>query len=238
MVEARILHLETATNVCSVALSEGERILALRETDEGRSHGSVLTIFMEEVLHEAALRPADIHAISISKGPGSYTGLRIGVSVTKGFAYAQSIPVIGIPTLKVLTESALQSSDMKKFRKNTSSFLLCPLLDAKRMEVYTALYNESGKEIEAVSAKIIDESSFNTHLKSNPIVFFGNGSDKITDLIQHPNAHFMKHINPSAKYMIPLAMKAYQAGVFENTAYFEPYYLKDFIATIPKKKLL
>jgi tRNA threonylcarbamoyladenosine biosynthesis protein TsaB len=140
MPEPRILHLETATNVCSVALSEGGKLLALRETDEDRSHGTVLTVFMQEVLTESGLKSTDIDAISVSKGPGSYTGLRIGVSVTKGFAYAQNIPVIGVSTLEVICIAALEDIRLKDIQKNHNEISLCPLLDARRMEVYTAYF--------------------------------------------------------------------------------------------------
>jgi tRNA threonylcarbamoyladenosine biosynthesis protein TsaB len=238
MTQPRILHLETATNVCSVALSEGLEILAFRETDEDRSHGSVLTVFMDEVLKGCGLNPTDIDAIAVSRGPGSYTGLRIGVSVTKGFAYAQNIPVIGISTLKVLAYAALNDSRVIEIQKNHSEIMLCPLIDARRMEVYSAVYSENGVEAEQVAAKIIDENSFINFLDLGQVVFFGNGSDKIRELIKHKNAHIIEGITPSAKYMVPLALESYQDEKFENTAYFEPFYLKDFIATTPKKKVL
>lgn len=237
MFEPRILHLETATNICSVALSEGEKMLSLRETDEDRSHGSVLTVFMQEVLDESGLKASDIDAISVSKGPGSYTGLRIGVSVTKGFAYAQNIPVIGISTLEVLCIAALEDKQVEKIRNKHPEIILNPLLDARRMEVYTAAFNQELEKLEDVSAKIIDERSFEALLNKGQVVFFGNGSDKITDTIKNANAHFISEIVPSAKYMIPLALQSYRKKQFEDTAYFEPFYLKDFIATIPKKKI-
>lgn len=237
MPQPRILHLETATNVCSVALSEGDTLLAFKETDEDRSHGSVLTVFMQKVLDQASYKASDIDAIAISKGPGSYTGLRIGVSVSKGFAYAQNIPVIGIPTLRVLTKAAMQDPRLKDIQKGSAPFLFCPLIDARRMEVYTALYSEQEDEIEEVSAKIIDENSFNEYLEKRNILFFGNGSDKIAEVITHQHAHFLTGVTPSAKHMLPMALKAYKEKNFEDTAYFEPFYLKDFIATIPKKKM-
>jgi tRNA threonylcarbamoyladenosine biosynthesis protein TsaB len=237
MNEPRILHLETATNICSVALSKGKKLLAIRETDEDRSHGAVLTVFMQEVLEESKLKATDIDAISVSKGPGSYTGLRIGVSVTKGFAYAHNISVIGISTLRVLCVAALDDIRLKDIQKDHNKISLCPLLDARRMEVYTAAFTEKGKKIEEVSAKIIDEHSFENLLEKGSVVFFGNGSDKIKDTIKHENAHFINGITPSAKHMIPLALQSYNKKQFEDTAYFEPFYLKDFVATIPKKKI-
>lgn len=237
MTKPRILHLETATNICSVALSEGGNLVAVKETDEDRSHGSVLTVFMDEVLREGGLSPSDIDAVAVSLGPGSYTGLRIGVSVTKGFAYAQDIPVIGISTLRLLTAAALCDARIRTLQQRYSEILLCPMIDARRMEVYTAVYSEKEIEIEAVTAKIIDDTSFNNLLKSGQLVFFGNGSDKIAEIIRHKNAHIISGITPSAKYMLPLALQAFHDKKFEDRAYFEPLYLKDFIATTPKKKL-
>lgn len=232
-----ILHLETATTVCSVALSKGDTILSFRETHEERSHGATLTLFMDEVLKESGINPAAINAIAVSKGPGSYTGLRIGVSVTKGFAYAQNIPVIGICTLRLMASAAMQNEAVRELQKQFPHLLLCPMIDAKRMEVYSAVYDFEGAEVEPVSAKIIDQNSFENYLDSGPVAFFGNGSDKIKETITHKNGHFIPGITPSSRFMVPLAVKNYQAGIFEDTAYFEPFYLKDFIATIPKKKV-
>lgn len=238
MSSPRILHLETATNVCSVALSEGGNLVSIRESREDRSHGSLLTVFMEEVIREAGLQPKDIDAISISKGPGSYTGLRIGVSVAKGFAYASDIPVIGINTLQALSCAAMNNEKIKELCKSFPKLLLCPMIDARRMEVYTALYDQNSKEVSPVEAKIVNEDSFKQILESSKIVFFGNGSEKVKEIITHPSAFFIEDISPSSRYMLPLALDSFSRKSFENTAYFEPFYLKDFVATIPKNKML
>lgn len=233
-----LLHIETATNVCSVALSKGEEIIALRESDEDRSHGSLLTVFINEVLKESELNPEDLDAISVSKGPGSYTGLRIGVSVTKGFAYAREIPVIGIVTLQAMAIAAMHNEAVKKLQLAYPDLLYCPMIDARRMEVYSAVYDKGLQEVEKVSAVIVEENSYSKLLAENKLVYFGNGSDKIIDTIKHQNAHFIKGIVPSASFMLPLALKAFKQKTFEDTAYFEPFYLKDFVATVPKNKML
>ncbi|MEX0987150.1 MAG: tRNA (adenosine(37)-N6)-threonylcarbamoyltransferase complex dimerization subunit type 1 TsaB [Bacteroidales bacterium] len=233
-----IIYVETATNICSVALCKGEDLISIRESDEDRSHGSLLTVFMDDVLKESGLVPGDIEAISVSKGPGSYTGLRIGVSVTKGFAYAMNIPVIGIITLQALAVAASSNESFRQLQKKYPDILLCPLIDARRMEVYSAVYDSGFKEIKPVSATIIDEHSFGDLLATKQVAFFGNGSDKVHGIISHPNAHIIKDINPSALHMMPLTLPAFEKKEFENSAYFEPFYLKDFIATTPKNKLL
>jgi tRNA threonylcarbamoyladenosine biosynthesis protein TsaB len=238
MTNPLILHLETATNICSVALSRGEEILAFRESQEDRSHGALLTPFMQEVLDEAGIGPDEINAIAVSKGPGSYTGLRIGVSVTKGFAYASNIPVIGIVTLQAMVVAATHNRHVQELQQQHPGLLFCPLIDARRMEVFSGLYDKNTDLLSPVAATVVDETSFAEKLASNHIAFFGNGSDKISDTIQHPHAHFIKEIYPSSQFMVPLALRNYKNDLFEDTAYFEPFYLKDFVATIPKKKVL
>jgi tRNA threonylcarbamoyladenosine biosynthesis protein TsaB len=236
--EPLILHLETATNVCSVALSEGEKILATRESSEDRSHGTLLTVFVEEVLKEAGKNAEQLDAVAVSKGPGSYTGLRIGVSATKGIAYARNIPVIGIGTLQSMTLTAMENKVVQQLLKDHPDLLFCPMIDARRMEVFSAIYDASLKETAPVSAIIVEENSFKNILDKQPVVFFGNGADKVRDTIRHEKAHFITGLEPSSKQMIPLASEAFRKKQFEDTAYFEPFYLKDFIATIPKKKVL
>ncbi len=236
--EPLILNIETATRICSVALSKGENLLSLRESNEDRSHGALLTVFMKEVLEETGTDPGSIDAIAVSKGPGSYTGLRIGVSATKGFAYARNIPVIGIVTLKSLTIAAMEQAGVREFIKAHDDLLFCPMIDARRMEVFTAIYDLDLNEINPVNAKIIDEDSFREILDEKPVMFFGDGAEKVKEVLKHDNAHFQEHIFPSAKFMIPLSIKAFLKKAFEDTAYFEPFYLKDFIATIPRRKVL
>jgi len=238
MKQPRILHIETATNICSVALSEGEKLLAIRESNEDRSHGSLLSVFMGEVLAEAGLKSGDLHAISVSKGPGSYTGLRIGVSAVKGFSYAIKLPVIGIDTLLALAIGARSTDTVKELITQHPDLILCPLLDARRMEVYSGFYTLSNSTFRKVSADIIDENSFKDILDSHPVCFFGNGAFKVKESLKHPNAFFVDGVEPSAKNMVPLCLDLYNKKEFEDVAYFEPYYLKDFVATIPKKKIL
>lgn len=238
MNQPRILHIETATNVCSVALSEGEELLSIRESDEDKSHGSLLSVYMDEVLTEAGFKPGDLHAISVSKGPGSYTGLRIGVSAVKGFSYALKLPIIGVDTLLALSIGAQSTDTVQKLITQHPDLLFCPLLDARRMEVYSVFYTLSNSTFRKVSADIIVENSYKEILDHQPVCFFGNGAFKVKETIQHSNALFVDEIDPSAKNMISLCLELFDEDKFENSAYFEPYYLKDFVATTPKKKVL
>jgi len=233
-----ILHIETATNVCSVAISEGEELLSIRESNEDRSHGTLLTVFVEEALKESGIATDRLDAVAVSKGPGSYTGLRIGVSATKGIAYARNIPVIGIVTLEAMVQAARASQEVMKLEKQHPGLLYCPMIDARRMEVFSAVYDAEIKMQVDVNAVIVDEKSFHEILEKNPVLFFGNGSDKVRDIIRHRNAHFVSSIDPSSRYMVTPALEAYRNSDFEDTAYFEPFYLKDFVATIPRKKVL
>jgi len=238
MNEPVILHIETATNVCSVAISRGNSLLALKESEEDRSHSALLTVFIDEILKDSGMEPGQLDAVSVSKGPGSYTGLRIGVSATKGIAYARNIPVIGIITLQAMAIAASENKKVKKQMDTHPDLLLCPMIDARRMEVYTALYDRKFREYRPVTAEIIDENSYKEILDKQPVLFFGNGAEKITGIIKHQNAVFESGIIPSSKWMIPLSLEAFEKQAFEDTAYFEPFYLKDFIATTPKRKVI
>lgn len=234
-----ILHLETATNICSVAVSKGDKLIALRESSEEKSHARLLTVFIREALQEASLEPADLDAVAVSKGPGSYTGLRIGVSTAKGLGYGLNKPVIGIITLQALAAGALEIPAIKSLQdKSEPPLLLCPMLDARRMEVYTGLYTPRLKPVQEISAVILDKSSFREQLKDHRMVFFGNGMPKFRETVTHMNAVFNTEVVPSAKHMIPIALEAFHTRQFEDVAYFEPFYLKDFIATTPRKKVL
>lgn len=226
-----ILHIDTSTEVCSVALSESNQLLALRESCEAMSHGANLSVFIRELLAENNLKVNHLSAIAVSRGPGSYTGLRIGVSTVKGLCYGADIPLISVNTLKQLTVGLIESH-----RPNHEA-LFCPMLDARRMEVYTAVYDSGLKEIKPIEAKIIDNNSFSSLLDKHTVYFFGNGAEKCAGVIQHKNAVFVTKIAASAKNMINLSVKKYQEKRFEDIAYFEPYYLKDFIATTPKNKI-
>jgi len=218
---AFILNIETATTVCSVALSDNEKLVAVREVNAGYTHAENITVFIDEVLKEAGLGPSDLDAVAVSRGPGSYTGLRIGVSAAKGLCYALDIPLIAVDTLAAMAQGMKSAKDV----------LLCPMIDARRMEVYCAVYDGSGREREPVSAKIIDESSFAGILEKNRVIFFGDGAAKCKAVLgKNSHAVFVDDIHPSSKHMIPLAWEKFSEKEFADLAYFEPFYLKEFIA--------
>lgn len=225
-----ILHIETATHVCSCALSSGKEVVFNRENYTKQSHASSLGVFIEEAVNVARAQRLKIDAVSVSSGPGSYTGLRIGVSEAKGIAYGLNTKLIAVPTLKLLAST--MASRMEK------DVLLCPMIDARRMEVYTSLYTTDLEEIEATTAKIVDSESFLKYLEKSKVAFFGDGALKCKDIITHPNALFIPDVHPLASQMVKLSMHAYEASQFEDVAYFEPFYLKDFVATKPKNKVL
>lgn len=238
MAEPLILHIETATDICSVALSEGNRQLSLVESGPERSHATLLNSFIRKAFEDSGRILNQVEAIAISKGPGSYTGLRIGVSTAKGLAYALEIPLLSSGTLKNMAYGALQHpSILSLIEKHGNKLLLCPMLDARRMEVYACFFASDMTVIREVAADVIDNDSYKELLKEHHIVFFGNGSFKCKEVLFHPNAHFVNEINPSAAQMIIPAFEKYKQQQFEDVAYFEPFYLKDFIATIPKKKV-
>ncbi len=232
-----ILHLDTSTQVCSVALSAEGKLLGIRESQDEKTHSRRLSVFIQELLKENGLHVGGLDAVAVGLGPGSYTGLRIGVSTAKGLAYASGLPVIGIGTLDILLEGALQNEEVKSCLERNATALLCPMIDARRMEVYTCLFTREGRRIEEVSARVVDEKSYRERLKTTPVIFFGNGAKKCREKIRDANAWFIEHIIPSARFMIPLAERSWQQKNFENVAYFEPFYLKDFVATIPRDKI-
>ena len=227
-----ILNIETSTNVCSVALSQDGVCLYEDVNMEGPSHAQVLAGYVKNAVSFADSHAIPIDAIAISKGPGSYTGLRIGVSEAKGVAYGRDAKLLSVPTLKLLTVPILLGHD-----ELPEDALLCPMIDARRMEVYCALYDRALNEVVQTQALVIDSDSFKGYLDKQPIYFMGNGADKCVETIQHPNAHFIKNIVPRAKNMIPLAEMAMTKEQFEDVAYFEPFYLKEFVATKSKKLL-
>jgi len=232
-----ILCLETSTKVCSVALGQKGKLLALKESlDEKHSHAENLTLYIEDVCSKAKISLKDISAVAVSKGPGSFTGLRIGVSTAKGLCYALNKPLIAINSLEVMALGQTFPADRQSVRAESRaqiSNLYCPMIDAKRMEVYCAVYDENLNEIKKTSAEIIDENSFSDLLQKNKIMFFGDGATKCKIKITHPNAVFVDDINPSAQFMIPIAEKYFSDPEFsgEDVAYFEPFYLKDFLGT-------
>ena len=223
-----ILHIETSTELCSVALSRGLDCIAVKENCEGRNHSAILTLFIEELLVENNISTKQLDAIAISSGPGSYTGLRIGLSTAKGLCYGGDIPLISVSTLQTMCIAFANQHVVPDFA------LLCPMIDARRLEVYTALFDKKGEQIEKTTAEIITEQSFASCLNDCQIYFFGNGSSKCRSIITHPNAVFADNFKHSARYMIQPALQSFNEKRFEDVAYFEPYYLKDFIAG-PKK---
>jgi tRNA threonylcarbamoyladenosine biosynthesis protein TsaB len=226
---ALILNIETATQVCSVGLSNGKEMLSIRESHEKNIHASKVTVFTEEVLKEAGKEMKDLDAVAVSMGPGSYTGLRIGVSAAKGFCYALDIPLIAIPTLQSMALGAMLFVDEK-------NALLCPMIDARRMEVYTALFDHHNGEVKKTEALIVDGDSFDAELAANTIYFFGDGAEMCRETLDPKGMIFIDDVHPSAKSLAQIAAQKYEAESFENLAYFEPYYLKDFIAGIPNVK--
>ena len=232
-----ILNIETATGVCSVALAKDGQLVGLRESNTKNSHSSVLTIFIDEVVTASGFSMSEIDAIAVSEGPGSYTGLRIGVATAKGLCYALDIPLIGVNTLQAMALGMALPTTASPKREGEISTLYCPMIDARRMEVYCAIYDEKGKEIREIRAEIIDENSFMEYLAKNKVVFAGDGALKCRPLLdKHPNVQFLADFQASAKFMIPLSEEKYSSKKFEDLAYFEPYYLKDFIAGKPRVK--
>lgn len=226
----RILALETATKNCSVALFENDQLVDFEEQYGAYSHAENLASFAQKLLSRNKLTFADLQAIAVSKGPGSYTGLRIGVSFAKGLCFSLQIPLISVDTLAQMASGLVQA-------KKEENALYCPMIDARRMEVYAALYNKDLEQVRGIEAEVIDENAYGLFLDQQKVYFLGDGSAKCEEVIQHPNAHFVSFDAPSARYMGLLAWKAYQQKQFENVAYFEPFYLKEFVA-IKSKKLV
>ena len=226
-----ILHIETSTEVCSVAVSQDGLLIYSKEDFNGPSHAVTLGVFVDEALSFAEHHAIPVDAVAVSCGPGSYTGLRIGVSMAKGICYGKNIPLIGIPTLEVMSVPVLLHEDLP------DDALLCPMIDARRMEVYAAIYDRSLKVCREIGTDIIDDNSYIDFLDAHPVYFFGNGASKCREKINHRNAHFIDDVYPLAKWMFPLAEKAMAVGDFKDVAYFEPFYLKEFVASTPKKLL-
>lgn len=231
-----ILNIETATPVCSVALARNGEVVACREEEGRNSHSSVLTTFFQEVLDEAGITAQQLDAVAVSRGPGSYTGLRIGVSAAKGLCYSLNIPLIALGTLQIWAHAVALG---ELFDGNTplKGTLYCPMLDARRMEVYDALYDGQNHEVRPIEAHIIDENALAAELDKGPVVFMGDGADKCIPLLEHhPNARFVRGVKASARYMAPVAHTMAMQQQYVDVAYFEPYYLKEFIAGKPRVK--
>lgn len=230
---ACIIGIETSTEVCSVALNSKENKILLREQKTQNVHGELLTEFIKQLLDENDLHPGDIEAVSVSQGPGSYTGLRIGVSVAKGLCYATGIPLIAVSSLKIIARSVQQNHAGQLSDK----FLICPMIDARRMEVFTCLYDKDLNVTEDTTSKILGADTYNKYLQQYQILFCGNGAEKYKKILSHENAQFHKNVS-SAEYLVQLALTEFEKKNFEDLAYFEPFYLKDFIAIPPKNKVI
>lgn len=229
---ACILHIETSTDVCSVAVSQDGACIFHEEDHSGPNHAVKSGTFIDEALSfiDSHLIPLD--AVAISSGPGSYTGLRIGVSTAKGICYGRDVKLISVPTLQLLCVPVLLREKAAE-----EDALLCPMIDARRMEVYAQLFDRSLHEVRAIQADIVDDNTYKQYLDEHPVYFFGNGAAKCMEAINHPNAHLIEGIEPLAKWMSPLAEKKFFNEQFEDVAYFVPFYLKDFVAKMPKKLL-
>jgi tRNA threonylcarbamoyladenosine biosynthesis protein TsaB len=226
-----ILLIETGTVVCSVALARGSQIAALRESREERIHAQILAPFIQEILQEQRLTAAGLDAVAVSEGPGSYTGLRVGVSTAKGICFGANKPLIAVNSLLSLARLAIQKKMLP-----TPDCLIAPLIDARRMEVYTALFDAQGNQLSGITAGIMDENSFAGVLAKQPVLFIGDGAAKCRRLWPHPNALFAD-LTASAEGMLMPALDAFAQKKFADTAYFEPLYLKNFVATTAKKKI-
>jgi len=219
-----ILQIETATTSCSVALASDGTVLAFKEINARNIHAEVITVYIDELIVQTNITYAHLDAIAVSCGPGSYTGLRIGVSTAKGLCFALDKPLISVPTLAAMAKGVARNYTIDK------DTLLCPMIDARRMEVYTAVYNAAGEVIKPVAAEIIDADSFSDILAENKILFFGDGADKCRQALSHnPNAEFLADFENSATHLTQIAADKFARADFEDVAYFEPYYLKDFI---------
>jgi tRNA threonylcarbamoyladenosine biosynthesis protein TsaB len=220
-----ILQIETATTVCSVALANQGEVIAVKEVNERNVTAGVITVFIDEILKGAGIKYSELDAVAVSSGPGSYTGLRIGVSTAKGLCYALDKPLISVETLEAMAGGIIATGIEK-------DVLLCPMIDARRMEVYTALFNAAGSRVQPTVAEIIDENSFTTQLDQSKILFFGDGAPKCREILgDNPNALFIDDFTNSAAHLTKRAYQKFQAGQFEDVAYYEPYYLKDFLIT-------
>lgn len=227
----RIVLIETSTALCSTALAENGAIISYRESSAPKAHASLTAVFIKEMLEERGLSPQDCDAFCVSMGPGSYTGLRVGVSTAKGLCFGSGKPLMAVGTLDTLVAQTREIPGLDGDLK-----YVIPMIDARRMEVYTAVFTPEGKQLTPTAPAIIDENSFAEQLEQGQCLFIGDGAGKCADVIRHPNAHFIQ-CNPKASAMLIPAINAYKEKRFEDVAYFEPFYLKEFVATVSKKKL-
>ena len=226
---ACILHIETSTQVCSVAVSEDSHVIFQLEDHSGPNHAERLGSMVDEALSFTDNHAIPFDAVAVSCGPGSYTGLRIGVSMAKGICYGRNLKLIAVPTLELMCVPVLLREMVEE------NALLCPMIDARRMEVYAGIYDRDLKEVRPVGADVVDAETYKQWLDERPVYFFGNGAAKCMGTINHPNAHLIEGIEPLAKWMQPLAERRLLNGQTEDVAYFEPFYLKDYVAKMPKK---
>lgn len=237
MMNNLILCIETGTDVCSVGIAKDGELISLRESDEGRDHARKVAVFVDELLRETGIAPDELDAVAVGKGPGSYTGLRIGVSFAKGLCYGLQIPLVAVGSLDALTEVAREDFEAGILAVDGwAKACLCPMVDARRMEVYAQVFDSEGHPLGGVSAEVVDAESFASFRRQDgrPFVIFGNGAQKCAGVL--PDAVLVE-VSPSARGLARLAQQAFEKGRTEDIAYFEPFYLKDFVVTTSKKKL-
>lgn len=227
-----ILNIDTSTNVCSVAVSQDGACIFDKEDHSGPNHAERLGTFVDEALSFIDNHAIPLDAVAVSCGPGSYTGLRIGVSMAKGICCGRDVKLLAVPTLELLCVPVLLREMV-----TDDDALLCPMLDARRMEVYAQLFTRSLREVRPIQADVVDADTYREYLDKHPVYFFGNGAMKCKEVIDHPNAHFIEGIEALAKNMLPLAERRMAREEFEDVAYFVPFYLKDFVAKQPRKLL-
>ncbi|MDY5670006.1 MAG: tRNA (adenosine(37)-N6)-threonylcarbamoyltransferase complex dimerization subunit type 1 TsaB [Prevotella sp.] len=225
-----ILNIETSTDVCSVAISDSGQVIFNKEDHSGPNHAVKLGVYVDEALDFLDSHGLPLEAVAVSCGPGSYTGLRIGVSMAKGICYGRGVKLIAVPTLELMAVPVLLGE-----HPEDEDALIVPMLDARRMEVYAEVLDRALKVVRPIQADIVDADTYKEYLDQHHVYFFGNGAAKCMETINHPNAHLVEGIEPLAKNMAPLAEKRFVEGKFEDVAYFVPLYLKDFVAKMPKK---
>ena len=232
---AVILCIETGTDICSVGIARDGELVSLRESDEGRDHARKVGVFVDELFRETGISCDDIDAVAVGKGPGSYTGLRIGVSFAKGLCYGANKPLIAVGSLDALVQVAREDYEAGIVDiDGWEQAKLCPMVDARRMEVYAQVFDSTGKSLTDVSAEIVDENSFRVWRENGKLVIFGNGAAKCAEVL--PDV-VLANVAPSVRGIAPLAQQAFERGEFVDLAYFEPFYLKDFVVTTSKKRL-
>ena len=230
LIMSYILNIETSTDVCSVAISDSGQVIFNKEDHSGPNHAVKLGVYVDEALDFLDSHGLPLEAVAVSCGPGSYTGLRIGASMAKGICYGRGVKLIAVPTLELMAVPVLLGEHPEE-----EDALIVPMLDARRMEVYAEVLDRALKVVRPIQADIVDADTYKEYLDKHPVYFFGNGAAKCMETINHPNAHLVEGIEPLAKNMAPLAEKRFVEGKFEDVAYFVPFYLKDFVAKMPKK---